>query len=194
VVAFGPVPIASTQLLDRLRIDLSLSSAPARPANVRLLSYTNYFQRRQFWCWAAVAKSVARFYHPSTPLTQCRIAELTLGRRGCCAASTGPSTCDVQTSLAKALEAIGHFDGDDLPNPELVCRLIDENRPVGIYIQWTPTAGHFAAICGYGESSSGREFVVADPKYGARPVLQSELLDGRYRGSGRWARLYRTTA
>ena len=82
MVAFGPVPIASTQVLDRLRINLSLTSAPARPANLRLLSYTNYFQRRQFWCWAAVAKSIARFYHPSTPLTQCQIADAHARPRG----------------------------------------------------------------------------------------------------------------
>jgi hypothetical protein len=193
VVAFGPVAIASTPVLDRLRIELHLPTAPAGNATVHLLSsYVNYFQRRPFWCWAAVAKSVARFYRPSRDLTQCQIAGLTLGRGGCCSAGPGQNACDVQTSLVTALKAVGHFAGDGPPDVELVCRHIDEGRPVGIFIEWTPRSGHFAAIYGYSRSSSGVELVVADPKYGARPVLVSELLRGRYRGSGRWTRLYRT--
>jgi hypothetical protein len=193
MVAFGSAPIAPTPVLDRLRIELHLPTVPVDEAKVQLLSsYVNYFQRRPFWCWAAVAKSVARFYRPTRELTQCQIAGLTLGRGGCCSAGPRQSACDAQTSLVTALKVVGHFAGDGPPDVELVCRLIDEGRPVGIFIEWTRTSGHFAAIYGYTRSSSGIEFVVADPKYGARPVLVSELLRGRYRGSGKWTRLYRT--
>jgi hypothetical protein len=74
-----------------------------------------------------------------------------------------------------------------------VRRQIDRQRPVGIFINWSPTDGHFAAICGYGESRRGTEFVVADPRYGNRSVLASELLEGYYRGSGLWTTLYLTS-
>jgi len=192
VVAFGPVPIAQTSVLERLRIDLPFRAAPLSAATVRMLLYVSYFQRRPFWCWAAVAKSIARFYDRASPVTQCQIAVVTLRRDDCCSAGSGQDPCDVQTSLVTALKAVGHFAGDGPPDVELVCRLIDDGRPVGIFIEWTPRAGHFAAIYGYGRSPSGVELAVADPRYGARPVLASELLSGRYRGSGTWARLYRT--
>ena len=74
-----------------------------------------------------------------------------------------------------------------------VRRQIDQERPVGIFIRWTPTDGHFASICGYSDSPEGTEFVVADPRYGNRSVLASDLLEGRYRGAGTWTELYLTS-
>ena len=55
-----------------------------------------------------------------------------------------------------------------------------------------PHPGHFAALTGFIASPGGTEFVVADPKYGNGLVLDAELRDGRYRGSGSWTDLYRT--
>jgi hypothetical protein len=190
VVAFGSIPIAPTPVLDRLRIELSWPTTLADDADVRILPFVNYFQRRPCWCWAAATKSINRFYFPDSRYTQCEIATMTLGRRCCSAAEL--SACDVRTSLAVALDAVGHYDREGPADPELVCDLIDDERPVGIFIEWTRNAGHFATIVGYGLSASGREFVVADPKYGARPVGESELLDGRYRGSGTWEWMYQT--
>jgi hypothetical protein len=188
VVAFGSVPIASTPVLDRLRLNLRFRAVLADDAPVRMLPFVNYFQRRPSWCWAAVAKSIERYYNPNSTLTQCDIATMTLDRN-CCAGRS----CDVQTSLGAALEAVGRYAREGPAEPDLVCDLIDRERPVGIFIAWTPTAGHFATIIGYCESASGREFVIADPKYGLRPVREAELLDGRYRGSGKWTWLYETT-
>ena len=64
---------------------------------------------------------------------------------------------------------------------------------MGIFIRWSPTDGHFASICGYSDSPSGTEFVVADPRYGNRSVLATELLNGYYRGAGQWTDLYLTS-
>jgi hypothetical protein len=158
-----------------------------------MLPYVTYFQRRPFWCWAAVAMSVDRFYNRDSPVTQCQIAGKVLRRSDCCTADE-LGACDSQTSLTKALKAVDRYHGSQRADPRLACRLLDRDQPVGIFIQWTRTAGHFAALCGYSISRSGLEFVVADPKYGERPVLDAELRNGLYRGSGRWTRLYRTAA
>jgi hypothetical protein len=192
VVAFGSAPIAPTPVLDRLRIDLPLRRLPETRAPGRLLPYVTYFQRRPFWCWAAVAVSVARYYNPRSTVTQCQVASLTLGQQDCCSAGAETTRCDVRTSLNTALRVVRRYGGYGPADPDLARQLIDRGEPVGIFVRWTPTAGHFAALCGYSVSASGTEFVVADPKYGDRPVLASELLSGRYRGFGTWTHLYRT--
>jgi len=67
--SFGSAPIASTPVLDRLRIELPIGAVSAPPLGrspTRMLpSYVTYFQRRSLWCWAAVAMSIARFYRPN---------------------------------------------------------------------------------------------------------------------------------
>lgn len=86
--SFGSSPIASTPVLDRLRIELPIGAVAAPPIGRgspthMLPSYVTYFQRRTFWCWAAVAVSVARFYRPDADdVTQCRIVGRTLDRSG----------------------------------------------------------------------------------------------------------------
>jgi hypothetical protein len=191
VVSFGPVPIAPTPVLDRLRLDLPLHATDAPSARVTILPYVSYFQRRPFWCWAAVAMSIDRYYDRDSTVTQCQIAGRVLRRSDCCSADK-LGGCDRQTSLRKALRAVNRYHGSHRADSGLACRLLDRGQPVGIFIQWTRTTGHFAALCGYTVSTSGLEFVVADPRYGERPVLDSELRGGLYRGTGTWTRLYRT--
>ena len=197
--SFGSMPIASTPVLDRLRIELpvgALSAAPAssRDSSTRMLpSYVTYFQRRSFWCWAAVAMSIARYYDSESPVTQCWIANRALGRSDCCFDGPGTEPCNVQGALSTALRTVGHYESQQDPDVAEVRRQINQQRPVGIFIRWTPTDGHFASICGYGDSPEGTEFVVADPRYGNRSVLASDLLEGRYRGAGTWTELYLTS-
>jgi hypothetical protein len=197
--SFGSAPIASTSVLERLRIELPIGavSAPAlgqgSPAQM-LLSYVTYFQRRTFWCWAAVAMSIARFYKPDAEsVTQCRIVNSTLGRSDCCFDGADSGSCNVQARLSDALQSVGHYGGQQEADVAEACSQIDQQRPVGIFIRWSPADGHFASICGYGETPLGLEFVVADPRYGNRAVLASDLLSRRYRGSGTWTDLYLTS-
>ena len=197
MASFGSVPIASTPVLDRLRIALPLSPELARraarePTQPVILPYTTYFQRRSNWCWAAVAVSVARFYDRRSTVTQCEITNQVLGRDDCCVGGTGPDQCNVQTTLSAGLGAVGRDFGRQPADANLARRLLARQQPVGIFIQWSPTSGHFAALTGFIASPAGTEFVVADPKYGNRLVLEAELRNGRYRGSGRWTDLYRT--
>jgi Papain-like cysteine protease AvrRpt2 len=197
MASFGSVPIASTPVLDRLRITLPLSSELARraarePTEPVILPYTTYFQRRSNWCWAAVAVSVTRFYDPRSTVTQCEIANQVLGRDDCCIGGTGPERCNVQTTLSAGLASVGRDFGREPADPDVARRLLAQQQPVGIFIRWSPTAGHFAALIGFTASPAGAEFVVADPKYGNRLVLEAELLGGQYRGSGAWTNLYRT--
>jgi hypothetical protein len=198
--SFGSSPIASTTVLDRLRIELPVGAVSAPPLDQRtptrmLPSYVTYFQRRTLWCWAAVAMSIARFYRPdANEITQCRIVNRTLGRSDCCFDGPGTEPCNVQARLSDALRTVGHYAAQQEADVADACREIDQNRPVGIFIRWSSADGHFASICGYGDTPMGIEFVVADPRYGNRSVLASELLDGRYRGAGVWTDLYLTSA
>jgi hypothetical protein len=98
----------------------------------------------------------------------------------------------VQAALSEALRIVGHYAGQQEADVAEACQQIDQQRPVGIFIRWSSSDGHFASICGYGETHSGVEFVVADPRYGNRSVLSTELLGGYYRGSGTWTDLYPT--
>ena len=196
--SFGSSPIASTPVLDRLRIELPIGavSAPAIGQGSRtpmLSNYVIYFQRRSFWCWAAVAMSIARFYRPESAITQCWIANRTLGRSDCCFDGPDTEPCNVQAALSDALRVVDHYVDQRAADVAEVRRQIDQERPVGIFIRWSPTDGHFASICGYSDSPRGTEFVVADPRYGNRSVLATELLDGYYRGAGKWTDLYLTS-
>jgi hypothetical protein len=197
--SFGSAPIASTSVLDRLRIDLPVGAvsapAPGRAALTQMLpSYVTYFQRRTLWCWAAVTMSINRYYQPESNVTQCWIANRTLGRSDCCFDDADNGSCNVQASLGDALRTVGHYAGQQPADVAEARRQIDQEQPAGIFIRWSPTEGHFASICGYVDTPRGTEFVVADPRYGNRSVLASELLDGRYRGAGEWTTLYLTTA
>jgi len=194
VLTFGSTPIAPTSVLGRLRITLPLGPAP-EPDRIRppqILNYVTYFQRRTQWCWAAVAMSVARCYEPGNNVTQCVIASRALQSSGCCFEGAAANACNVQTTLSTALAAVDHYGGYEAADPDVARQELDRNRPVGIFIRWSAEFGHFAALCGYSLSSSGAEFIVADPRYGDRPVLEEELLRGRYRGAGRWTHSYLT--
>jgi hypothetical protein len=196
--SFGSAPIAPTPVLERLRIELPVDAVPGpalgQPSRTHMLpSYVTYFQRRTFWCWAAVAMTIARYYRPNADdLTQCRIANRTLGRSDCCRDGTDTGPCNVQGALSDALRTVGHYVDQGPASVAEACNQIDQRRPVGIFIRWSPTDGHFASICGYSDTPDGIEFVVADPRYGNRSVLGSELLRGRYRGAGTWTELYLT--
>ena len=197
--SFGSSPIASTPVLDRLRIELPIGAVAAPPIGRgspthMLPSYVTYFQRRTFWCWATVAVSVARFYRPDADdVTQCRIVGRTLDRSDCCFDGADAEPCNVQGRLSDALRTVGHYAGQGTADVSEARRQIDQEQPVGIFIRWSPTDGHFASICGYSDSPFGTEFVVADPRYGNRSVLATELLNGYYRGAGRWTDLYLTS-
>jgi hypothetical protein len=194
MISFGPSAVAPTDLLNRLRIDLLTAPAPIsrRSASRVLLPFVNYMQSRSSWCWAAVAMSVHRFWVPDSQVTQCEIASRVLGRPCCGDDVEASPACNVQTGLGAALDAVGHGAGRYRADSQLACSLLDARRPVGIYIEWSATAGHFAVLCGYALPATGLEFMLADPRYGARPVSATELAEGRYRGSGKWTTLYPT--
>lgn len=81
----------------------------------------------------------------------------------------------MQARLSDALRTVGHYAGQQEADVAEVCRQIDRERPVGIFIRWSPEDGHFASICGYGETPLGLEFVVADPRATFRTTARSTL-------------------
>ena len=106
---------------------------------------------------AAVAMSVARFYCPDSTVTQCVIAGMALGRSDCCDEGAVANPCNVQLTLSTALRTVGHFAGYGPADPAVARRELDEGRPVGIFIRWTPTLGispHCAATACRARASS----------------------------------------
>jgi hypothetical protein len=141
------------------------------------------------WCWAAVAHAVERHYQPwSAAAHQCEVASRTLGH-GCCPPQ---AACDVQIDLARALQAVHHYGGTDLPVgsydalwravPDLLCARIEDSR----------RGGHFVAIAGAWQTAQDQMIVVGDPKYTAYFVCKFSVFRNGYPGNGHWTHTYRT--
>jgi|ERR1019366_3886570 hypothetical protein len=150
-------------------------------------------QQGDLLCWAAVAASIARFYNPQSPWTQCGIANQILHSTACC--HSMPS-CNQESFLESALQATAH-----LATPP-VFRLtfqqvrdeLDRQRPIGIRIAFSISVGHFVAVCGYNDAIVGEETVtLSDPTGLNHDVLYADLLQpGGYPGGGMWTHSYFT--
>jgi hypothetical protein len=185
-------------LFQRTRRRLSLTQPQASAADLPGTGVTLPFnmetQLQSEWCWSAVAVSVARFYQPSSTITQCDLAQLELNN-DCCA---DPSACNQQNTLETSLNSVGHFNEmvfsplafDETDNE------IDGKRPVGCRIGWFLGGGHFVIIHGTATESSGgsaKQWVaVADPKFGPADYLIGDFTNAYRQGEGEWTHSYLT--
>jgi hypothetical protein len=155
-----------------------------------VLSFVVQVQEQKYWCWAAVAASVAAYYQ-QPGWTQCGVVNATRGFATCCQ-SGDSDLCDQPWYLEQALTKVGTLaqppTGGYLPWSELTSEL-DAGRPVGVFIRW-PSGGHFVAIGGY--SASG-VLNIQDPWYGASTVPYNTFLTA-YQNSGSWTDSYLTTS
>ncbi|SOD03873.1 Papain-like cysteine protease AvrRpt2 [bacterium JGI 053] len=145
------------------------------------------------WCWAAVAVSVARFYDAGTSWTQCRLADMELGRSDCCGAG-GKGPCNVAGFLHTSLARVGHLDywTGAAASFATVRVEVDQGNPFCARIAWNQGGAHFVAIFGYtegGVTADAGLVSVADPWYGNSDVAYTEFRE-RYRGSGTWTHSY----
>jgi hypothetical protein len=181
-------------VIERTRV--SLEPIPLRvmaaKSQSRNLEFGIQHQLHSNWCWAAVATSVALFYDPKSKWTQCRVANRSLGMKGCCG-GVGRK-CNKIGHLQDTLQLVGH--GERPPYIEGKVSFsrareeIDAGRPVGVRTQWRGSEiGHVLAIVGY--HSGLAMLTVEDPTYG-RSYVHYRVFCRDYRGSGRWTRSYYT--
>jgi hypothetical protein len=128
-------------------------------------------QQKTNWCWAALAASVARYYHPSSTVTQCEIANGELRRNDCCKslALTDCDPCNVIGFLMSSLFRVGSLEKWAVRRPATSKRLqkqirrniqedireeIDQERPLCARIVRPAGGGHFIAIFGYASEAT----------------------------------------
>ncbi len=155
------------------------------------LSFHMQQQQQGNWCWAAVSTSIAQFFDPSTPWTQCTVADAELQRTDCCGTG-GPGPCNVYGMLHTALTLVGHFDHMTAAPAglEAAADEIDGGRPLGVRVSWSGGGAHFLALVGYRDFEAGW-VAVDDPTYGPSDMPYSTLVSG-YKGSGTWTHSYYT--
>jgi hypothetical protein len=163
----------------------SAMAVVAPPAWQRV-PFAGQHQQQLWWCWAAVAASVAQSINPGSTWSQCSVATSVLARN--CCQNVGP--CNVPGQLDSALGTVGHMRkmilgqiGEADLEQEALAQL-----PVGTRIQWTGGGGHFVAFTGVLRGSQ-TYIGIEDPWFGSSDVALSAL-NGAYQGSGTWTTTY----
>jgi hypothetical protein len=162
--------------------------APAEAGHT--LEFTVERQCQSEWCWAAVSASVARFYQPASPWTQCTVVNTELGQKTCCTEGTTP-TCNQPHVLESALALVKHLDRD-FAGPLAFADIageIDAGRPIALCIDWTGGGGHFVTVAGY--DPKGEMIEIEDPLFGTSDVPLASF-PARYQGGGSWSWTYLT--
>lgn len=153
-------------------------------------------QIKDKWCWAAVTRSVDRYFNPKSTLDQCTVAQLVLGR-SCC---PDADDCNQVEFLEKALSRLDRIDGVPVRfglSFADICESIDNRMPICARIGWNGGGGHFVLICGYRKTSSGRQLLeIADPLFPSSLVPYEDFISGyqnmeQPRGGGKWTHTYR---
>ncbi|MEU1203697.1 papain-like cysteine protease family protein [Nocardia sp. NPDC005825] len=157
------------------------------------LDFQMQHQQQTQWCWAATSTSVAVYYEPGTPWTQCTVVNAEVGRNDCCGGAGSVAPCNQPWWLDRALQRVGHYNtivGAQLTTAQLGLELA-ATLPVGTRVGWAGGGGHFMVLRGR-FMSNGVEYVsVADPWYGDSDVTDATYRNA-YQGSGTWTHSYKT--
>lgn len=170
----------------------------------RVRGFRMQTQAGTWWCWAAVASSVAAKYDPNTTWTQCAVATALYDRLAtpldCC--REDKPLCDRSQILSQVFAVTGNLVGD--AHPDIVAfdeirREIDADRPVCARIGWRPTleGGHFVTITGYQVTDGVTYLDVEDPSdedsfADNRRSMTLEAFTSAYDQMGEWTWTYRT--
>lgn len=158
------------------------------PPSIRL-NFTMEMQPQTNWCWAATSRSVAAYYDPATPWTQCEIANQEKGQTTCCVNGSS-AACNSANVLDSPLTRVGHLDHVDGRSGTFAemwgqMRL---GRPVAVRTAWSGGGAHFLCIIG---CLAGGFYAVDDPIFGKSDVAESTF-GSAYQGSGSWTHTYYT--
>lgn len=144
------------------------------------------------WCWAAVSSSISKYFDINSPWTQCKVATGELAS-SCC---EDRDPCNRWWYLDKALERtqnLNEWFTGTLDMPTLTAELTSK-RPVCIRIEWPGGSGHFLAVTGLYQDTSGSDRVLlSDPIFGTSSYTVEDLISGSYQNDqGRWTHTYLT--
>lgn len=157
-------------------------------------------QENDFWCWAAVANAIDRYYalRPNGDgnwKSQCQVASTVFGTN-CCGAGAS-SVCFQTQTMPPALTAVGHQTAWPV-QPQLsfdeVAAEVRAGRPVVAFVE--RPGGHFVVIRGFGTDGVGRWVQVEDsafPGGSAGEAYYFSTLQSHYPPGGRWTHSYFTT-
>jgi hypothetical protein len=175
--------------LPRPRPAVASEAARARPVELR--SYDREQQEQDQWCWAAIARSIAKFYDRKTRwVNQCVIANHALGRQDCCSTES-PNGCNEPFYLDRVLKLTGNFRRDEVGAKTLeeIADDIENGRPIACRIEWRGGGSHFVVISGCDVS---RGTVTVDDPWSGESVVSHEVLCTSYQGLGGWTQYFET--
>jgi hypothetical protein len=151
-------------------------------------------QRLDNWCWAAVAASVAGFFTPGNPWTQCKIAS-TLLNASCCSDPAPNPPCNDTFYLDRALQLVGHLGSTMKSGAANLSELqtqISNSRPLCAYIDWGNGGdGHFITVSGYDLATA--EVRADDPDGATQTWMSYTKACNAYPGGGSWNYSYWTS-
>jgi hypothetical protein len=169
------------------------------------LTFAMQVQSQNQWCWAALAVSVARYYAPSSTVTQCSLANWAFGNAAsvnCCTAQAAPLfPCNQPYRPDTALAYLGNLNAPMRPQSllfsEVVAQIVLAN-PIGIGIMWQGggNVGHALCITGYDctDPDPANAYIeVKDPTYGATLAKFSNF-PANYQTGASWVQTYLTKA
>lgn len=148
------------------------------------------------WCWAAVSRSVVRFYDSTSAWTQCAIVNAEFEHDTCCGDGGSDTACNQPWYLDAALQRVGWFRTmtSTAASFESLEQEIAGGRPLCVRIGWSGGGGHFVAVAGWRVGTSGERYVdVEDPWHGRSQILFEDFCE-RYQGIGSWTHSYFTGA
>lgn len=165
-------------------------SQPPAPSEEISLGLRMQQQLEDEWCWAAVSTSLALFFQPSSPWTQCEVVNAELGQTTCCQ-DGGSSLCNQPWDLTKALQLVRHWldDFEEEPSVSGIAEQLTMRRPVCLCINWTGGGGHFVSVDGIDEKAG--QLHIADPLFGPSYVAYDGF-PASYQGGGIWGWTYLT--
>lgn len=152
--------------------------------NWEVLAFEIQLQERTFWCWAAVAASVAYYYDSSSAFTQCSIASGELRTDCACSGKIpDPDPCNVYGYLMSSLFRVGHFAKWIARRPATSSQIhaeIGGGRPLCARIVWDGGGAHLVVIAGYADKDSENVggLAVADPWWGLSDIDFDDFPNG----------------
>lgn len=171
---------------------------------------TNFEMQLQcytYWCWAAVASSIAKCFNSSSTCEQCNIANDQLQRNDCCSLPCNIPNLpyDQPGKLSLALEFVDCNDGPvstGKPELKVVQEQIRQQKPVAVRIVWgdAPAAedsrngAHFVVIVGFLPGTN--LIAIQDPASDDTTCydIDYDQFPGKYSPPGTWENTYYTKA
>ena len=162
-----------------------------------------------YWCWAAVASSIAKYFNSSSTCQQCTIANYQLNRNDCCSHPCHVPNLpyDQPSNLSLALEFVDCIDGavsTEKPELAVVQAQITRKKPVAVRIVWgdpqaaedSRNGAHFVVIVGFLPGTN--RVAIKDPASGNRIRYDIDYENfpdnGHYNTKAKWGNTYYTKA